>query len=166
MKLQYTIENNKLCTGRFTWWNFGSLLRFCPVIHITAGLSLAVHYCLSIDVAFPRATRNFRRVGMAQSVLWRGYGLDGRGSIPCRGHSVQTRPGSHQASYPMVTVGSFPRGKIAGAETNHSPPCSAKVKNGGSIMLRLALKTLSFCVLNWLIRRVYPLSLPSSWSDA
>jgi hypothetical protein len=50
-----------------------------------------------------------------------GHGLDGRGiGVPSPGrvqnflHFVQTVPGT-QAFYPMVTGGSFPGGKAAGA---------------------------------------------------
>jgi hypothetical protein len=53
-----------------------------------------------------------------------GYGLDDRGSrvrFPegagnfSLNHRVQTGSGAHPASYPMVTRGSFPGGKAAGA---------------------------------------------------
>jgi hypothetical protein len=53
-----------------------------------------------------------------------GYGLDDRGSrvrFPagtgnfCLHHRVQNGSGAHPASYPMVTRGSFPGGKAAGA---------------------------------------------------
>jgi uncharacterized membrane protein YgcG len=49
-----------------------------------------------------------------------GYGLDGRGSIPCRGknssflHGVQNGSGAQPASSLMGTGGSFPGGKAAG----------------------------------------------------
>jgi hypothetical protein len=49
------------------------------------------------------------------------YGLDGQGSIPCRGKSIFSSPQRpHQlcgspSSYPMVTEGSFSRIKAAGA---------------------------------------------------
>jgi hypothetical protein len=61
-----------------------------------------------------------------------GYGLDGPGSIPCRGkiclHSIQTSSGAHPASYPMGTRGEFP-----GGEADYSPTSSAEVKKGGAI---------------------------------
>jgi hypothetical protein len=49
-----------------------------------------------------------------------GYGLDGPGSISAVQdfpllHSVQTDSGTHPASYPMGTGGSFPGGKAVGA---------------------------------------------------
>jgi hypothetical protein len=53
-----------------------------------------------------------------------GYGLDDRGSrvrFPAGAgnfslhHSVQNCSGSHPASYPIGTRGSFPGGKVAGA---------------------------------------------------
>jgi hypothetical protein len=37
------------------------------------------------------------------------------------------------ASYPMGTGSSFPRGKAAVHEVDHSPPPSAEVKNGGAV---------------------------------
>jgi hypothetical protein len=67
-------------------------------------------------------------VGIAMS-----YWLDGRGSIPSRGKSVQTDSGAHPASYPKGILGSSPRGKAAGGEADHSPPSSAEVMNGGAI---------------------------------
>jgi hypothetical protein len=66
-----------------------------------------------------------------------GYGLDDRGSrvrFPAGAgnfslhHRVQNGSGAHPASYPMVTRGSFPGGKAAGREADHSPPSSAEVK--------------------------------------
>jgi hypothetical protein len=42
-------------------------------------------------------------------------------------HVVQTGSGAHPASYIMGTGGSFPRGKVAGREADHSPPTSAEV---------------------------------------
>jgi hypothetical protein len=50
----------------------------------------------------------------------------GAGDFPSH-HRVQTGSGDHTASYPMGTRGSFPGGKTAGAEANHSPPFSAEV---------------------------------------
>jgi hypothetical protein len=47
---------------------------------------------------------------------------------------AQTGSGVHLASYPMVTGGSFPGGKVAGREANRLPPSSAEVKNGGAIL--------------------------------
>jgi hypothetical protein len=47
--------------------------------------------------------------------------------------SVQTHSRVHPASYPVGNRGSFPGGKVAGHEADHSPPSSAKVKNGGAI---------------------------------
>jgi hypothetical protein len=66
------------------------------------------------------------------------YGLDDRvievrsptgaedlSSSPC----IQTGSEAHQASYPMGTRGSFPRGKVRpGRNADHSPPSSAEVK--------------------------------------
>jgi hypothetical protein len=49
------------------------------------------------------------------------------GFLPHR--RVQTGPGAQSASYPMGTGVSFPRGKAAGREADHSPPYSAEAKN-------------------------------------
>jgi hypothetical protein len=66
-----------------------------------------------------------------------GYGLDDWGSrvrFPAGAenfslhHRVQNESGTHPASYPMGTRGSFPGVKQPGREANHSPPPSAKVK--------------------------------------
>jgi hypothetical protein len=43
-------------------------------------------------------------------------------------HRVQTGSGAHPASYPIGTRGSFPGGKAAGREADHSPASSAEVK--------------------------------------
>jgi len=65
-----------------------------------------------------------------------GCGLDDRGSgvrFPAGAGNyslhrrVQNGSGAHPAFYPMVTRGSFPVDKAAGAD--HSPPSSAEVKN-------------------------------------
>jgi hypothetical protein len=48
----------------------------------------------------------------------KGYGLDGRGSIPgdfSLLHGVHTGSGAHPAYYTMGTGGDFPGGKAAGA---------------------------------------------------
>jgi hypothetical protein len=44
-------------------------------------------------------------------------------------HRVHTGFGTHTAYYLMGTGNSFPGGKAAGREADHSPPSSAKVKN-------------------------------------
>jgi hypothetical protein len=70
-----------------------------------------------------------------------GYGLEDRGSrvrFPAGvgnfslHHRVQNGSGTHPASYPMGTRGSFPGVKRPGREADHSPPCSAEVKNAWS----------------------------------
>jgi hypothetical protein len=66
------------------------------------------------------------------------YGMDDRAievrsptgagfsSSPC----VQTGSGTHPASYPMGTGGSFPGGNARpGSDADHSLPSSAEVKN-------------------------------------
>jgi hypothetical protein len=47
-------------------------------------------------------------------------------------HRIQTGSGTHPASNPMSTRGSFLRVKRPGRETDHSPPPSAQVKNSWS----------------------------------
>jgi hypothetical protein len=70
-----------------------------------------------------------------------GYGLDDQGSgvrFPegagnfSLHHRIQNGSGSHPASYPIGTRGSFPGVKRLGREANHSPPSSAEVKNAWS----------------------------------
>jgi hypothetical protein len=64
-----------------------------------------------------------------------GYGLDDRGFESRKGlgiffhHRVQTGSGTHPASYPMGTRGSFPGVKRPGREADHSPLSSAEIKN-------------------------------------
>jgi hypothetical protein len=43
-------------------------------------------------------------------------------------YMIQTSSGAHPASCPMGTGGSFPGGKAARREAEHSPPASAEVK--------------------------------------
>jgi hypothetical protein len=52
-------------------------------------------------------------------------------------HSIQTGSGAHPASYPMGTGGDFLGGvkAVRVFETEHSPPSSVEVKNGGAIPL-------------------------------
>jgi hypothetical protein len=66
-----------------------------------------------------------------------GYGLDERGRrVPFPGgagkysrhHRDPIDAGAHPASYAMGTRGSFPGGKAAWREDDHSPPSSAGVK--------------------------------------
>jgi hypothetical protein len=67
-----------------------------------------------------------------------GYELDCRGSIPGRDkrfflpHSVQTDSRAHLASHSVGAVVSLGT-KKPGRKTDHSPPFSAEVKNGGAI---------------------------------
>jgi hypothetical protein len=70
-----------------------------------------------------------------------GYGLDdwgsrvqflaGAGNFSLH-YCVQNGSGAHPASYPIGTRGSFPKGKVARREADHSPPSSAEVKNAWS----------------------------------
>jgi hypothetical protein len=68
-----------------------------------------------------------------------GYGLEDRCSISGRGkrfsslHIVQTGSGAHPASYSKGIGSSFREGKAVGRETDHSPPSSEDVKNGGAV---------------------------------
>jgi hypothetical protein len=81
-----------------------------------------------------------RRYSRSSSVgTEKGYGLDGRGSIPSKGKwfvSTLQRSdcsGVYQASYPMGTGTVFLEIKRLEREAGHSPPSSAEVKNGGAI---------------------------------
>jgi hypothetical protein len=47
-------------------------------------------------------------------------------------HRVQTGSGTHTASYPMITGGSFSRVKRPGREAYHSTPTSVEVENAWS----------------------------------
>jgi hypothetical protein len=47
--------------------------------------------------------------------------------------SVLTGFGAHPASYPVDTEGLYPGIERQGREAGHSPPCSAEVKNGGTV---------------------------------
>jgi hypothetical protein len=68
-----------------------------------------------------------------------GYGLDDQGSISIRGKiflsSITSRPALGPVQPPVqwileaVCLGV----KQHGCETDHSPPCSAEVKNGGAV---------------------------------
>jgi hypothetical protein len=91
-----------------------------------------------------------------------GFGRDGRGSIPGKGKNflffTESRPALGPTQPPIKWVpGAISRGvKRQGREADHSPPCSAEVRNGGAIL------PLSTCllgiVLNWLITgRTLPL---------
>jgi hypothetical protein len=74
--------------------------------------------------------------GIAQSVQWLATGWTAEGSeFESRWgqhfslfHIGQTGSGAHPASYIMGTRGSFPRGKAAECEADHSPLTSAEVK--------------------------------------
>jgi hypothetical protein len=52
-------------------------------------------------------------------------------------HSLYITPGAHPASYPADTEGTSPGINWQGYDAYHSPPLSAKVKNGGTIYLLL-----------------------------
>jgi hypothetical protein len=106
----------------FKWETAGSSL--CGVTFIFSSfilLHLPINYLI-------------KPVGIAT-----GYGIDGRGLIPLRDKrffSTPYRPdqlGAYSASYPMSPGSSFFGVKRPGRETDHSPPSSAEVKNGGAI---------------------------------
>jgi hypothetical protein len=63
----------------------------------------------------------------------------GSGNFSLR-HFIQTGSGAHTASYPMGTRGSFPEGKAAGREADHSPPSSAEVKECVEIYLHSSIR--------------------------
>jgi hypothetical protein len=56
--------------------------------------------------------------------------------------NVHTGSGAHVASYPMGTGGSLVRDEVAGAELQHSPSSSAKVKKEWSC-------TSTCCISSW-----------------
>jgi hypothetical protein len=68
-----------------------------------------------------------------------GYGLDGQGSNPGKGKIFLFPTTSRLALGPTQSPIQWVMGTISpgikrpGHETNHSPPSSAKVKNGGAI---------------------------------
>jgi hypothetical protein len=64
-----------------------------------------------------------------------GYGLDDRDSIPGRGKKLFSTPQRlDQLWCPRSLISSGYKGlKWPGPEADHSPPCSAEVKNGGVI---------------------------------
>jgi hypothetical protein len=57
---------------------------------------------------------------------WRGA------KLKKKAHRVQNGSGSHAASYPIGTRGSFPGVRRPGREADHSPPSSAGVNNAWS----------------------------------
>jgi hypothetical protein len=69
------------------------------------------------------------------SVLWAGWpGFDSRQRQEiCFLHSVKTGSGASAAFYPVGTMGFSLEVKQPRRGTDHSPPSSAKVKNGGDI---------------------------------
>jgi hypothetical protein len=86
----------------------------------------------------------------------RGYGLDDRRSrvrVPAGAgnfslhHRVQIGSGAHPASYPMGTRGSYPGGKAAGREADHSPPSSAEVKNAWSYTSTPQYAFMAWCLV-------------------
>jgi hypothetical protein len=78
-----------------------------------------------------------------------GYVLDDRGSrvrFPAGAwdfslhHRIQNGSGAHPPSYPLGTSDSFPGGKAAGREADHSPPSSADVKECVKIYLHSPIR--------------------------
>jgi hypothetical protein len=102
------------------------------------------HLCLrnmTVCVLWTRCTKRTTHIGRSCSSVrifnFRScYGLDDRGSrvrfpagaVNFSHHRVQNGSGAHPASYPMGTRGSFPGGKAAEREANHTSPSSAEVK--------------------------------------
>jgi hypothetical protein len=72
---------------------------------------------------------------IAQLVLQTDHGMDGRGSIPGGTKFFSCRPGSLMlpGSYSEGTGDDFSGVKRPESESDHSPPSSAEVKNGGTI---------------------------------
>jgi hypothetical protein len=65
--------------------------------------------------------------------------LAGAGNISLH-HRLQNGSGVHPASYPLGTRGSFPGGKAAGREADHSPPSSGEAKNARSYTSTLPIR--------------------------
>jgi hypothetical protein len=95
----------------------------------------SLHYFKSpktypVTVILPNCFNFSVMVGIAK-----GYWLDSRCSIPGWGkiffstHNVQIGSGIHPDNFIVDTGGSFLDNKVA----DHSPPCNAKVKNGGDL---------------------------------
>jgi hypothetical protein len=69
-----------------------------------------------------------------------GYGVDGWGSIPGRGKLFQISISSiaslkpTQSPIQWVSGALSPEVKRPGSKSDHSPPSSAEVKNGGAIL--------------------------------
>jgi hypothetical protein len=93
---------------------------------------LCIEMC-SVTIAHPVICRlRYRHI----SVFRIGYGLadwgswirflSGAGNFSLH-HRVQHGSGAHPTSYPVGTGGSFPGGKAAGCEAEHSPPSSGEV---------------------------------------
>jgi hypothetical protein len=96
-----------------------------------------------------------------------GYGLDDRSSrVPFPAgagnfslhHRVQNGSGSHPASYPMRTRGSFP-----GGEADHSPPSSAEVKNAWSYTSTTQYVFMAWCLVTILHLTIVP---PLLWGNS
>jgi len=67
-------------------------------------------------------------------------------------HRVQTGSGAHAASYPMVTGSPYRGEKRPGRESDHSSPCSAKVKNAWSCTSTLLYFFMAWCLAKYGIR--------------
>jgi hypothetical protein len=66
--------------------------------------------------------------------LWAGWpGFDSRQELEIFLYSTASSSGDHLASHPVGPRGSSPGVRRLGREADHSPPSSAKVKNGGAI---------------------------------
>jgi hypothetical protein len=86
-----------------------------------------------------------------------GYGLEDRGSrfrLPARAgyfslhHCIHNGSGTHPASYPLGTRGSFPGVNRPGREADRLPPSSAEVKECVKLYLHFPLR-LHGMVLSW-----------------
>jgi hypothetical protein len=81
--------------------------------------------------------KRWKGAGIAQ---WYSAGL-GVGNFPLH-HHIQACSGSHPASYPVGTRGSFP-----GGEADHLPPSSAEVKNAWSYTSTPQYAFMAWCSL-------------------
>jgi hypothetical protein len=103
-----------LATSRF--WERYIMTELCNSMSYN-GLRMDMRRYSSVGIAIEYGPDD-RRVGFRVPVGWRTFLL----------HVVQTGSGAYPASYPVGSTGSFPGGKTAGGEADHSPPATAEVK--------------------------------------
>jgi hypothetical protein len=118
-----------------TWWNFGSLLGLCSILHIH--ITTDLYYWPNID---------FRGAGVAQSVLWRTTSWTAGVLFPAEATACRPVPKRSKPPVQLLPWVLSSKDSELVREANHSPPCSGKVKNSRTIILKLVFKTLSLSV--------------------